>query len=45
VLRVAVREAQCRDTMSGAFFTLRAQIEVDGRKFSGCAYWGDADAR
>lgn len=45
VLRVAVREARCRDTMSGAYFTLSAQLELDGRKLSGCAYWGDAPAR
>lgn len=45
VLHVAVRDGHCRDAMSGAFFTLRAQIEVDGRKFSGCGYWGDAGAR
>jgi putative lipoprotein len=45
VLRILVREATCRDTMSGALFTLRAQAEVDGRKYTGCAYWGDAVPR
>jgi uncharacterized membrane protein len=45
VARISVREGPCRDTMSGAYFTLRAQAEVDGRKFSGCAYWGDAGPR
>jgi uncharacterized membrane protein len=45
VLRILVREATCRDTMSGALFTLRAQAEVDGRKYTGCAYWGDAGPR
>ncbi len=45
VLKVAVHEGPCRDAMSGAFFTLRAQAEVDGRKYTGCAYWGDAGAR
>lgn len=41
VLRVTVREERCRDPMLGALFTLRATAELDGRKFSGCAYWGD----
>jgi putative lipoprotein len=45
VVRIAVREGPCRDTMSGAYFTLGAQVEVDGRKYSGCAYWGDAGPR
>jgi uncharacterized membrane protein len=45
VLHVAVREARCRDTMSGAFFTLGIQLELDGKQLSGCAYWGDLGAR
>jgi uncharacterized membrane protein len=45
VLRVVVREARCRDIMSGAYFTLVIQLELDGKQLTGCAYWGDAAAR
>jgi uncharacterized membrane protein len=41
VLRVTVREERCRDPMLGAVYTLRAIAQWDGRKYSGCAYWGD----
>ncbi len=45
VLRVAIRESRCRDVMSGAFFTLGVQLELDGKQLSGCAYWGDLGVR
>ena len=41
VLRLAVREAACRDAMTGGYYTLSVSIERDGRKLTGCAYWGD----
>ena len=41
VLRVVVREAVCRDAMTGGYYTLTASADWDGRKLSGCAYWGD----
>jgi len=41
VLRVAVREAICRDAMTGGYYTLSASVEWGGRKLAGCAYWGD----
>lgn len=41
VLRVTVRDARCRDPLSGALTTLSAVADWDGRKLSGCAYWGD----
>ena len=41
VLRVVVREAICRDSMTGGYYTLSATADWDGRKLTGCAYWGD----
>ncbi len=41
VLRVAVREAVCRDAMTGGYYTLGITADWDGRKLAGCAYWGD----
>lgn len=41
VLRFAVREAACRDAMTGGYYTLSVTAEWDGRRLSGCAYWGD----
>lgn len=41
VLRVAVREAICRDAMTGGYYTLSISAEWDGRRLAGCAYWGD----
>ena len=41
VLRVVVREAVCRDAMTGGYYTLSASAEWDGRKLLGCAYWGE----
>jgi putative lipoprotein len=34
---VTVFEQPCRDSMSGAFFSFAARIQVDGRELSGCA--------
>jgi uncharacterized membrane protein len=41
VLRLAVREAACRDAMTGGYYTLSVTADWDGRRLSGCAYWGD----
>lgn len=41
VLRVVVREASCRDAMTGGYYTLSVTADWDGRKLAGCAYWGD----
>jgi uncharacterized membrane protein len=41
VLRITIREERCRDSMLGGLYTLRAIADLDGRKYSGCAYWGD----
>ena len=41
VLRVVVRDAICRDAMTGGYYTLSASADWDGRKLTGCAYWGD----
>lgn len=41
VLRVVVREAVCRDAMTGGYYTLSVSADWDGRKLAGCAYWGD----
>lgn len=41
VLRVVVREAICRDAMTGGYYTLSVTADWDGRKHTGCAYWGD----
>lgn len=41
VLHVVVREAVCRDAMTGGYYTLSATADWDGRKLIGCAYWGD----
>ena len=30
----------CNDTMSGAYFSLLAEVEVDGRTYLGCAIEG-----
>lgn len=41
VLRVTVREAVCRDAMSGGYYTYGATADWDGKRYFGCAYWGD----
>jgi uncharacterized membrane protein len=41
VLRVTVREAVCRDAMNSGYYTLSASADWDGRRYFGCAYWGD----
>lgn len=43
VLRLVVREAVCRDAMSGGYYALSASFSRDGRVFTGCAYWGDLE--
>ena len=41
VLRLVVREAVCRDAMTGGYYALSASFAQDGRTLTGCAYWGD----
>lgn len=33
----------CQDAMSGAWFHLSAEVELDGREYRGCAYSGEGD--
>jgi len=40
VILVTVDEHLCRDSMSGAFFSFAARVEVDGRTLAGCARRG-----
>jgi putative lipoprotein len=37
---VVVRAGRCRDTMSGAYFNLSAEMQLDGRTYVGCAVRG-----
>jgi uncharacterized membrane protein len=39
-LQVAVFPRECRDSMSGAYFTLTAEVVVDGYHYVGCAMKG-----
>lgn len=39
-LTVDLREKQCRDTMSGAFYSFTAHVRIDNRKLDGCARQG-----
>jgi uncharacterized membrane protein len=41
VLRAVVREAVCRDAMTGGYYTLAITLEWDGQRLAGCAYLGD----
>lgn len=40
VIEVAIEERPCRDSMSGAYFSFSARVEVDGRELVGCARQG-----
>jgi len=39
-IKIDIEQEPCRDTMSGAYSTLKAEIEVDGRTYLGCAIKG-----
>lgn len=39
-ITVIIREGECTDSMSGAYFTFAANVEVDGRAYTGCAMEG-----
>lgn len=41
VMRVRVRAKPCRENLSSGIFSYQALIEVDGERYSSCAYWGD----
>ncbi len=37
---IDIEREQCNDTMSGAYFSLLAEVEMDGRTYLGCALEG-----
>ncbi len=39
-IEIAIDERACRDSMSGAYFSFSARVEVDGRELIGCARQG-----
>jgi putative lipoprotein len=39
-INVVIEERACRDSMSGAYFSFSARVEVDGRELVGCARRG-----
>ena len=41
VLRLRIRAKPCREQLSSAMFSYEAFIEVDGKRYASCAYWGD----
>ncbi len=41
-IRFTVKEGRCTDTMVGAQYSWRAQVELDGQIYEGCAWEGDA---
>jgi uncharacterized membrane protein len=41
-IRLTVIEGPCTDTMVGALYSWRAQVELDGQIHEGCAWEGDA---
>lgn len=41
ILRLRVRAKPCREVLSSAIFSYEALIEVDGERYSNCAYWGE----
>ena len=40
VIVVTIDEHACRDSMSGAYFSFAAHVEVGGRELAGCARQG-----
>ena len=40
-MRLTVTKGVCRDTMSGEWYGWRAEAEVDGARYAGCAIRGD----